>query len=69
MPFEAAFTEAPQSSIALCSGWDGGTQCDSRRATGLSCAKAAVAENRTAAATASTRDVMISSAEKPRDCA
>ena len=40
MPPDALLTDAIHSSIAFCSGWDGGTQCDRRSATGLSCATA-----------------------------
>src|SRR6266581_4379974 len=36
VPFDAFSTEAPHSSIAFCSGCDGGTQCESLSSTGLS---------------------------------
>ena len=40
VPFEAFSIEAPQSSIAFCSGCDGGTQCERRSSKVLSCADA-----------------------------
>src|ERR1700686_898532 len=40
VPFEAFWMSSPQSSIAFCSGCDGGTQCDSFSSKVLSCADA-----------------------------
>src|ERR1700686_5386419 len=39
-PFEAFWMSSPQSSIAFCSGCEGGTQCDSFSSKVLSCADA-----------------------------
>src|SRR6185369_13172703 len=49
VPLEAFSTAAPHSSIAFCSGWVAGTQCEILRLTCLSCARAGPA---TAATTA-----------------
>src|ERR1700733_6323587 len=40
VPFEAFWMSSPHSSIAFCSGCDGGTQCDSLSSKVLSCADA-----------------------------
>jgi hypothetical protein len=47
VPLEAFSTEAPQSSSAFCSGWDGGTQWDSLSSKILSLFWALAATSRT----------------------
>src|SRR5260370_25399409 len=61
VPFEAFSIDAPQSSMALCSGWLGGTQWDSLSSTVLSCADAPEARPSAIAASTATPIFMTSS--------
>ena len=58
VPLEAFSIEAPQSSIAFCSGCDGGTQCDSFSSKVLSCAAATPVPRAKIAPSANARMVM-----------